>query len=66
MLQSENNAILSNSILSIYALIPKFNYHKTMYKENIMERLGVIAGTCNSINTRLHALALIKKLIDNA
>ena len=66
MLYSDNNGILSNSILSIYSLIPNFNYHKTMYKENILERLGNIAGKSSNLNTRLHALALIRKLIDNA
>ena len=45
LLFSENNSILSNAILCIHSLIPNFNYHKTLYKEKILSRLGQIAGS---------------------
>jgi DNA replication protein DnaC len=63
---NENNGIMSNSILCIHSLIPNFNYHKTMYKENLLKRLGEVAGGKYHIVTKLHSLTLLRKLIDHA
>jgi DNA replication protein DnaC len=63
---NENNGIMSNSILCIHSLIPNFNYHKTMYKDNILKRLGEVGGGKFHIVTKLHALTLLRKLIDHA
>jgi len=66
LLFNENNGIVSNAILCIYSVIPNFNYHKTMFKDKILKRLSFIAGNNYQQTTKILALVLLKKLIDNA
>lgn len=62
---SENDGIVANTLLCINNVIPNFNYQKSVYKTEILKRIGDIAGNSINVKTKLHSLKLLRSLIDH-
>ncbi|KRX00529.1 Armadillo-type fold [Pseudocohnilembus persalinus] len=65
LLFHQDPGVVANTLLCINNVIPNFTYHKSLYKENVLQKIGDIAGHSIDIKTRLHALKLIRTLIDH-